>query len=129
MSSVGNEHLFPPTATHPTASTNPVFLDLINSITREYVDSPDFLPVRCPNKEAASRMAKMIGEYRDRKDSIGGTVTCVIRNPPVGLGEPWYVIQIASNPFSIPLGATQPLVSIQIFMECHSLESHIGSHY
>lgn len=56
VSSVGNEYLFPPTATHPTASTNPVFLDLIKSITREQVDSPDFLPVRCPNKEAASRM-------------------------------------------------------------------------
>lgn len=33
-------------------------------------------------------MAKNIAEHRDRKDSIGGSVTCVIRNCPVGLGEP-----------------------------------------
>merc|ERR1711939_169412 len=29
-----------------------------------------------------------IAEFRDREDSIGGTVTCVIRNVPSGLGEP-----------------------------------------
>lgn len=86
VSSVGSEHLFPPTKLHPTASTNPVFLELIKTITRKEVDN--HLPVRCPNKEASERMAKMIAEFRDRKDSIGGTVTCVIRNCPVGLGEP-----------------------------------------
>ena len=51
-----------------------MFLDLINSITREQVDSPEFLPVRCPNKEAASRMAEIIAGYRDKQDSIGGTL-------------------------------------------------------
>ena len=86
VSSVGTEEFFPPTKIHPTASTNPVFLDLIQSITREQVDS--FLPVRCPNAEAHDRMAQKIAHYRDNKDSIGGTVTCVIRNCPVGLGEP-----------------------------------------
>ncbi|KAL9125903.1 MAG: hypothetical protein Q9217_004961 [Psora testacea] len=86
VSSVGTEQLFPPTAIYPTASTNPIFLDLIGSITRKRVD--DFLPVRCPNAEASERMAKKIAEHRDNKDSIGGTVTCVIRNSPVGLGEP-----------------------------------------
>lgn len=35
-------------------------------------------------------MASLIAEYRDKKDSIGGTVTCVIRNVPVGLGEPCF---------------------------------------
>ncbi|MCJ1452358.1 bifunctional chorismate synthase/riboflavin reductase [NAD(P)H] aro2 [Mycoblastus sanguinarius] len=86
VSSVGSEHLFPPTNTHPAASTNPIFLDLIQSISRKEVDC--FLPVRCPNKEASERMAEKIAEYRDKKDSIGGTVTCVIRNCPIGLGEP-----------------------------------------
>ena len=33
-------------------------------------------------------MAESIAGFRDRKDSIGGSVTCVIRNCPVGLGEP-----------------------------------------
>ena len=88
VSSVGGEHLFPPTPTHPSASTNPVFLDIIDQITRNDVDA--HLPVRCPNEEASARMKKLIEEVRDRKDSIGGTVTCVIRNVPVGLGEPCF---------------------------------------
>ena len=86
VSSVGPEHLFPSTKLHPTASTNPVFLEMMQTITRAEVDT--FLPVRCPNKEASDRMAQLIADFRDRKDSIGGTVTCVIRNCPIGLGEP-----------------------------------------
>ena len=86
VSSVGPEHLFPPTTTHPTPSTNPAFLSLISSITREQVDS--FIPVRCPNTDASARMKQVIEHFRDAKDSIGGTVTCVIRNCPIGLGEP-----------------------------------------
>ena len=88
VSSVGSEHLFPPTPLHPSASTNPVFLDMIDKITRADVDA--HLPVRCPNEEASARMKKRIEEVRDKKDSIGGTVTCVIRNVPVGLGEPCF---------------------------------------
>ncbi|KAL2223330.1 chorismate synthase [Thermoascus aurantiacus ATCC 26904] len=88
VSSVGNEHLFPPTPEHPTAATNPEFLKLIETIDRETVDS--FAPVRCPSQEASERMRKVIETFRDKKDSIGGTVTCVIRNVPVGLGEPCF---------------------------------------
>jgi chorismate synthase len=86
VSSVGSIHMFPPSATHPTLSTNPAFLKLIETIDRKTVD--DFVPVRCPNAEISARMAECIAEYRDRHDSIGGTVTCVIRNVPSGLGEP-----------------------------------------
>jgi len=86
--SVGNEFLFPPSPTHPTASTNPEYLKMIDSIDRKTVDS--FLPVRCPHEESNRRMEKLIGEYKDREDSIGGTVTCVIRNCPTGLGEPCF---------------------------------------
>ncbi|KAL3472773.1 chorismate synthase [Aspergillus californicus] len=88
VTSVGNEHLFAPTAEHPTPSTNPAFLDLIEKIDRKTVDS--FAPTRCPSEEAAARMTKAIEHYRDNDDSIGGTVTCVIRNVPVGLGEPCF---------------------------------------
>ena len=88
VSSVGAEHLFPPTPTHPTAATNPTYLDLLSTITRAEVDS--YLPVRCPNEEASKRMTDIITYHRDRKDSIGGTVTCVIRNTPIGLGEPCF---------------------------------------
>ena len=88
VTSVGNEHLFPSTSTHPTPSTNPAFLSLISSITREHVDT--FVPVRCPDAGASERMARLIEKFRDAKDSIGGTVTCVIRNCPIGLGEPCF---------------------------------------
>ncbi|KAL9083529.1 MAG: hypothetical protein Q9159_005721 [Coniocarpon cinnabarinum] len=85
-SSIGNEYLFSPTAEHPTASTNPEFLELLEKITREEVD--DHIPVRCPSKEACARMEKLIEQFRDQKDSIGGTVSCVVRHCPSGLGEP-----------------------------------------
>lgn len=87
-SAIGNEYLFPPTATHPSCSTNPEFLTMIDKITREDVDS--FLPVRCPNTEGTKRMEQLVADFRDRQDSIGGTVTCVIRNCPSGLGEPCF---------------------------------------
>ena len=35
-------------------------------------------------------MTKVIEQFRDAHDSIGGTVTCVIRNCPIGLGEPCF---------------------------------------
>ncbi|KAI1388599.1 chorismate synthase [Hypoxylon trugodes] len=88
VSSVGHVSLFPPTAEFPSPSQNPAFIELIQTIDRETVDK--FLPVRCPDEEASRRMADYIGEVRDRNDSIGGTVTCVIRNVPSGLGEPCF---------------------------------------
>lgn len=44
--------------------------------------------VRCPDTETAARMEELIREVRKQGDSIGGTITCVIKNVPVGLGEP-----------------------------------------
>lgn len=86
--SVGHEKLFPPTEKWPSQTANPAFLEMIESVTREEVDR--FLPVRCPEQGAAKRMEKVIEGFRDRQDSIGGTVTCVIRNCPSGLGEPCF---------------------------------------
>ncbi|KAH8883030.1 chorismate synthase [Thozetella sp. PMI_491] len=88
VTSVGNVHMFPPTAEHPTPATNPAFLNLVNTVDRPTVDK--FLPVRCPDEDASKRMEDLIAEFRDRHDSIGGTVTCVIRNVPSGLGEPCF---------------------------------------
>ena len=86
--SIGPEHLFKPSEEFPTMSSDPRFLALIDGITREKVDA--FIPVRCPDTETAKRMEELIGRFRDRKDSIGGTVTCVVRNAPTGLGEPCF---------------------------------------
>lgn len=80
--------MFPPTPEHPNPITNPEFLKLIESIDRKTVDS--FAPVRCPDTGAAQRMTKVIEQFRDNHDSIGGTVMCVIKNVPVGLGEPCF---------------------------------------
>lgn len=44
--------------------------------------------VRCPDDETAEKMIQKIQEVRKAGETIGGTVTCVIRNVPVGLGEP-----------------------------------------
>ncbi len=55
------------------------------SVTREEVDKT---AVRCPDPAAASRMEEAILQARDEEDSLGGIITCVCRNLPVGLGEP-----------------------------------------
>ena len=44
--------------------------------------------VRCPDAEMASKMIAKIKEVKKQGDTIGGIITCVIQNVPVGLGEP-----------------------------------------
>ena len=45
-------------------------------------------PVRCPDEESAIAMEEYIRQIRKEGDTVGGTVTCVIQNVPIGLGEP-----------------------------------------
>ena len=44
--------------------------------------------VRCPDKHTAEQMIQLIEEIKQQGDTIGGIVSCVIKNVPVGLGEP-----------------------------------------
>jgi chorismate synthase len=44
--------------------------------------------VRCPDDAVAEQMITKIKAIRKEGDTIGGTVTCVLQNVPVGLGEP-----------------------------------------
>ena len=44
--------------------------------------------VRCPDPETAEKMENHILEIKKHGDTIGGTITCVIQNVPIGLGEP-----------------------------------------
>ncbi len=44
--------------------------------------------VRCPDEQTAAKMIELIDKVRLDRDTIGGVVTCVIKNVPVGLGEP-----------------------------------------
>lgn len=45
-------------------------------------------PVRCPDPKLAADMEAYIKSIRKEGDTIGGVVTCIIKNVPVGLGEP-----------------------------------------
>ena len=44
--------------------------------------------IRCPDEVSAEKMIAKIQEIRKAGDTIGGTITCVAQNVPVGLGEP-----------------------------------------
>ena len=63
------------------------YYNLLNTINREQVDADI---IRCPHKETSDKMIDLIRKTRDAKNSIGGTVSCVIRNVPTGLGEPCF---------------------------------------
>jgi chorismate synthase len=45
-------------------------------------------PVRCPDPEMAVKMEDYIKQIRKEGDTVGGVVSCVIQNVPIGLGEP-----------------------------------------
>ena len=97
VSSVGKIHLptSPQTANGNTIEDeddeeSPItqsYLSLLQTITRQQIDSD---PTRCPDPETAKKMTERILKAKLANDSIGGTVTCVIRNVPAGLGEPCF---------------------------------------
>ena len=52
------------------------------------LDQIDDYAVRCPDRKMADKMFQLIDEVRKDQDTIGGIITGVIKNMPVGLGEP-----------------------------------------
>ncbi|MGX7666559.1 chorismate synthase [Flavobacterium pedocola] len=69
----------------------------VSSVGDIFIDKPyqelDFSliesnPVRCPDPQIAAKMENYIRQIRKEGDTVGGTVTCVIQNVPIGLGEP-----------------------------------------
>ncbi|MEO4005188.1 MULTISPECIES: chorismate synthase [unclassified Flavobacterium] len=69
----------------------------VSSVGDIFIDKPyqalDFSltesnAVRCPDQATAEKMEAYIKEIRKEGDTVGGTVTCVIQNVPIGLGEP-----------------------------------------
>ena len=44
--------------------------------------------VRCPDETTAKLMIERIEQARKKGDTVGGTITCVIKNASKGLGEP-----------------------------------------
>ena len=45
-------------------------------------------PVRCPDQDMSSKMEDYIKKIKKEGDTVGGVITCVLQNVPVGLGEP-----------------------------------------
>jgi chorismate synthase len=45
-------------------------------------------PTRCPDPITAEKIEAQIREVKKQGDTIGGTVTCVVQQVPLGLGEP-----------------------------------------
>lgn len=61
--------------------------------------------IRCPDEAAAAKMIELVKSVRDRQDSVGGILTCVVENIPVGLGEPVFdklEAKLAQAMLSIP---------------------------
>ncbi len=56
-----------------------------NKVTSEQIESNI---IRCPDVEVAKKMIKLIEQIGSDGDSIGGVIQSVIKNVPVGLGEP-----------------------------------------
>ena len=44
--------------------------------------------MRCPDAAMAARMIEFIKKIRSEGDSVGGTIECLLRSVPAGLGEP-----------------------------------------
>ena len=44
--------------------------------------------VRCPDPKKAQQMEELILKGKSEGDTVGGTVTCVVKGCPIGLGEP-----------------------------------------
>ena len=69
----------------------------VSSVGTIFIDKPyqdlDFSKiesnaVRCPDLATAEKMENYIKEIKKQGDTVGGTITCVIQNVPIGLGEP-----------------------------------------
>lgn len=61
--------------------------------------------VRCPDPRAAALMRERIQAARSAGDTVGGTVSCVVRGVPPGLGEPLFgklQASLAAAMMSIP---------------------------
>lgn len=44
--------------------------------------------IRCPDEKVAQQMIEYIENIKKQGDTVGGTITCVSKNTPIGLGEP-----------------------------------------
>ncbi|MCO4818954.1 MAG: chorismate synthase [Bacteroidetes bacterium] len=60
--------------------------------------------VRCPDDTSSRKMIEAINAAKEEGDSLGGIVSCVIKNYPIGVGDPVFRklnAQLAHGQFSI----------------------------
>lgn len=57
----------------------------INKITKEQIEKNI---TRCPDDKINNKMIEIIEEMAKNGNSVGGSVRCLVKNCPVGLGEP-----------------------------------------
>lgn len=72
------------------------FIEQIGNIKIDYnsikdkitIDKIESNIVRCPDNNAAKLMIDLINNTKNNGDSVGGIIKCIIKNCPIGLGEP-----------------------------------------
>lgn len=63
-------------------------LKLNKNYTELNLADTELNPVRCPDQNMAAKMEAYIKDIKKEGDTIGGVITCVLKNVPIGLGEP-----------------------------------------
>jgi chorismate synthase len=72
------------------------------ALTRSIVDKSE---IRCPRETESREMIKLIQDAKSEGDSVGGVVSCIIKNPALGIGEPCFdklEAKLAQAMLSIP---------------------------
>lgn len=48
----------------------------------------DVSPLKCPSKDVSAEMERLLSDFKAKGDTLGGIIQCVIKDVPIGLGEP-----------------------------------------
>lgn len=109
VNSVGNIHLEPNDLNYSDSISQESWMNgwkdwwgFLDTVKRQDVEKH---LVRCPKQDIADKMKDLILQSKNSQNSIGGTVVCVIRNLPSGLGEPCFdkfEAKLAAAMLSIP---------------------------
>lgn len=69
-----------------TSQVGPIKLE--KNYTEYDLDLIETNPVRCPDPEKAKEIEELVFQIKGEGDTIGGVITCVIKDCPIGLGQP-----------------------------------------
>lgn len=69
-----------------TSQVGPIKLE--KNYTEYDLDLIETNPVRCPDPEKAKEIEELVFKIKGEGDTIGGVITCVIKDCPIGLGQP-----------------------------------------